>query len=163
MEQAVSNLNNETIYSILKNSKGKYVKADRKVIFGNNSKMWQKQVENYINNSIRNNKDINVIAQDGFNYRTAFFEDYNGDYYKINMSIGKNGNINTIYNVGKLEQRKRPVISGSSVNNGANGSLTVNNIPQSNNNVKSDISTKYSMQESPNNTQNISEHDLLKI
>lgn len=45
------------------------------------------------------------------------------------MSIGKNGTINTIYNVGKLEQRKRPVISGSSVNNnGANGSLSASNI-----------------------------------
>ena len=67
----------------------------------------------------------------------------------------KNGNVNTIYNVGKLEQRKRPVISGSSVNNGANGSLTANNIPQSTQNVNNDISsTKYSMQENNINTEN---------
>lgn len=224
-EQTINNLNNETIYSILNNSKGKYVKADRQVISGKNPLKWEKQVENYINNQIRKGKDVNVItedgdiltitedtagkakfrnnyidkngqkhylsndefltklsaevhidelgriskqtnkntvpdyknhafAKDGFNYRTAFFEDYNGDYYKITMSIGKNGNINTIYNVGKLEQRKRPVISGSSVNNGANGSLTANNIPQSTQNVNSSTSTRYSMQENKNNTNN---------
>ena len=39
------------------------------------------------------------FAQDGFNYRTAYFEDYNGDYYRITMSVGKNKNINTIYNI----------------------------------------------------------------
>ena len=78
-----------------------------------------------------------IIAKNGFDYRSAFFEDNNGDYYKITMSIGKNETINTIYNVGKLEQRKRPVISGSSVNNNsANGSLSGNNIPQSKEKVK---------------------------
>lgn len=211
-----SNLNT-TMFSIQQDSKGnKYVKADRKVLTGNNPLLWETQIEQYINDKIRNNEDVNVMApdgdiltitkdtagkakfrnyyidkngnkhymknnefytklsaeahidelgsvskkinkklipdykshsfaKDGFNYRTAFFEDFNGDYYKLTMSVGKNGNINTIYNVGKLEQRKRPVISGSSVNNGASGSLTINNISQPNINVKSDTSTKYSI------------------
>lgn len=211
-----SNLNT-TMFSIQQDSKGnKYVKADRKVLTGNNPLLWETQIEQYINDKIRNNEDVNVMApdgdiltitkdtagkakfrnyyidkngnkhymknnefytklsaeahidelgsvskkinkklipdykshsfaKDGFNYRTAFFEDFNGDYYKLTMSVGKNGNINTIYNVGKLEQRKRPVISGSSVNNGASGSLTTDNISQPNINVKSDTSTKYSI------------------
>ena len=223
-ESAIKNIKN-TKFAIKNTPIGKYVKADRQVITGNNHLKWEKQVENYINDCIRKNKDVNVFtgdgeiltitkntsgkakfrnyytdsngkkhymtndefytkllaevhidelgqiskkinkkpvpdkknhpfAKDGFYYHTAFFEDFNGDYYKITMSIGKNGNIKTIYNVGKLEQRKRPVISGSSVNNGANGSLTMNNIPQSNKTVKSSISTKYSMQELKNNSSN---------
>ncbi len=207
-EQMVNNIQKGTEFSIENNSKGKYVKADRQVIKGNNPLDWEKQVENYINDIIRNNKDVNVLtdngeiltitkdtagkakfrnyfidnngnrqymdnnqfytkllaevhidelaqiskkinktsildyknhnfAKNGFDYRSAFFEDNNGDYYKITMSIGKNETINTIYNVGKLEQRKRPVISGSSVNNNsANGSLSGNNIPQSKEKVK---------------------------
>lgn len=202
-------------YSIQKDVKGnKYVRADRQVITGSNSLMWEDQIEKYINNKIRNDRDISVIASDedvlsitsntagkskfrnyymdkkgnkhymndiefyiklsaeahidelgtvskkinkktvpdyknhnfaknGFDYRIAFFEDFDGNYYKLTMSIGKNRNINTIYNIGKIEQRKRPVISGSSVNNGANGSLTINNVPQSNIVVKSDTTNNY--------------------
>ena len=222
----ISNLKDK-MFSIQQDSNGnKYVKADRKVLTGNNPLIWEMQIEKYINDKIRNNQDVNVIAPDGdiltitkdtagkakfrnyyidkngnkhymnnnefytklsaeahidelgsiskkinkkiipdyknhnfaingFNYRTAFFEDFNGDYYKLTMSVGTNGKINTIYNVGKLEQRKRPVISGSSVNNGAIGSLTANNIPQTNNNVNSGTSstTKYSIPTNKNNTQ----------
>lgn len=75
----------------------------------------------------------------------------------------KNGNVNTIYNVGKLEQRKRPVISGSSVNNGANGSLTTNNVSQTTQNVNSNTSTRYSMQENQNNAQNVIKETDLSI
>lgn len=224
----ISNLKDK-MFSIQQDSNGnKYVKADRKVLTGNNPLIWEMQIEKYINDKIRNNQDVNVIAPDGdiltitkdtagkakfrnyyidkngnkhymnnnefytklsaeahidelgsiskkinkkiipdyknhnfaingFNYRTAFFEDFNGDYYKLTMSVGTNGKINTIYNVGKLEQRKRPVISGSSVNNGAIGSLTANNIPQKSNNVNSDTSstTKYSIPIDKNNTQEL--------
>ena len=75
----------------------------------------------------------------------------------------KNGNVNTIYNVGKLEQRERPVISGSSVNNGANGSLTTNNVSQTTQNVNSNTSTRYSMQENQNNAQNVIKETDLSI
>lgn len=65
------------------------------------------------------------------------------------MSIGKNGSINVIYNGGKLEQRKRPVISGSSVKNDANESSYANNISQSEQTIKfSDISNNNDMQNS---------------
>lgn len=32
---------------------------------------------------------------------------YDGQYYKITMSIGKNGNIDTIYNIGKMDKKNR--------------------------------------------------------
>lgn len=225
-----TSLNNEIKSSIMQNSKGKYVKADRQVITGINPLQWETQVENYINNSIRNGKDIDIItdsgeiltitndtagkakfrnyytdkngqrhymndndfytkllsevhidelgsiskkinkipipdyknhsfAKNGFDYRSAYFEDFNGDYYKITMSVGKNGTIDTIYNVGKLEQRKRPVISGSSAtSSGANGSLTSNNILQNGTNVKSSVTTTNNNTHNSENNSKWQEH-----
>lgn len=43
-----------------------------------------------------------AFAKDGFTYRTAYFEDFNGDYYRVRLSIGNNGTVATIYNVGKM-------------------------------------------------------------
>ncbi len=171
-------------YSIAQNSKGKYVKASRQVIKGNNPKEWAGQVERYINDSIRKNKDVmfagadgnlfvittdtagkarfrNVVdengkkrrmtdseyatklraethideliqtsktgksrddskshsfAKDGFNYRKAYFEDFDGTYYEVTISVGKNGIVNTVYNVGRLDKRTNPSYSGSKTN-----------------------------------------------
>ena len=165
--------------NIKRNSKGEYIKANRKVITGNDSTVWRKQAENYINKQIRKGKDVKVIAPDGealtitkdtagkakfrnfyldkngnkhymtdqefkvkliaevhidelaqiskkinkkviadtknhpfakngFNYRNAYFENFDGNYYYIIMSVGKNGNINTIYNIGQLRKRRNP-------------------------------------------------------
>lgn len=99
------------------------------------------------------------FAKDGFNYRTAYFEDEDGQYYKITMSVGKNGDINTIYNVGKMQQaQKNRSKSTNSELKGSNGSDTANSriasnnsIPQTQENVNSDT-TNYSMQESENNS-----------
>lgn len=44
------------------------------------------------------------FAKDGFYYRTAYFEDFDGKYYKLTLSVGKSGEINTVYNVGKLKE-----------------------------------------------------------
>ena len=43
----------------------KYVRADRQVIFGNDPDSWSMQVENYINDKIRNGEDISLVAEDG--------------------------------------------------------------------------------------------------
>lgn len=48
------------------------------------------------------------FAKNGFNYRTAYFEDYDGQYYKITISVGENGKIATVYNVGKLKKDTLP-------------------------------------------------------
>ncbi|MGI6270594.1 MAG: hypothetical protein ACOYKJ_08730 [Candidatus Howiella sp.] len=51
------------------------------------------------------------FAKDGFNYRTAYFQDFDGSYYHITMSVGKNGLINTVYNVGKIKETERPLVA----------------------------------------------------
>ena len=220
-------LNNSENYLITQNNKGKYVKADRQVITGNNPLEWETQVENYINDNIRQGKDVQVttengdiltitkdtsgkakfrnqisdkygntrylnnkeflskltaethidelaqisqkinknpipdykkhkFAKDGFDYRSAYFEDFDGQYYKITMSVGKNGDIDTIYNVGKMDKKNRSKSSlvaqrPSDKNITSNEELTsTNSIPSSNKDVNT--TTKYSIQESENNS-----------
>ena len=48
------------------------------------------------------------FAKDGFGYRTAYFEDFDGQYYKIKLSIGKNGDTATVYNVGQITKDALP-------------------------------------------------------
>ena len=48
--------------------------------------------------------DVFFDAKDGFEYRTAFFQDEDGEYYKLKISIGKNGDVATVYNVGKIKK-----------------------------------------------------------
>lgn len=216
---------NKTKLSIEQNNKGKYVKADRQVITGNDSLKWEAQVENYINNNIRQGKDVQVetengdiltitkdtagkarfrnkitdkngntrylnnkeflskltaethvdelaqisqkinkkpipdyknhkFARDGFDYRSAYFEDFDGQYYKITMSVGKNGIIDTIYNIGKMDKKNRSKSSlvaqrPSDKKITSNEEITsINSIAP----IKDDVNTtKYSMQESKNN------------
>lgn len=44
------------------------------------------------------------FAKNGFSYRTAYFQDYDGEYYKITITVGQNGNVSTVYNVGKIKK-----------------------------------------------------------
>lgn len=66
-----------------------------------------------------------AMASAGWNYRTAYFLDFDGKYYRctISVSIGKNGN--AVYNIGEMEERSFPTaqkaLSGSSANSGALG------------------------------------------
>ncbi len=100
------------------------------------------------------------FAKDGFDYRRAYFEDFDGQYYKITMSVGKNGNINTIYNIGRLDNLSKKNRSKFSVTAQRPLSQTtnkenlssINSIPQTKNN--GNTNTKYSMQENKNNTEN---------
>ena len=41
---------------------------------------------------------------DGFTYRKADYMDSDGQYYSMTLSIGKNGEINSIYNLGKIKE-----------------------------------------------------------
>lgn len=155
-----------------------YVEEDRNVLSGNNPEVWKTQIQDYINNQIRNGEDVTVYAEDGealtitsdtagkarfrnyvtnsdgskrimsdseyatklraeshidelataslgngktipdtkahafakdgFTYRTAYFKDKSG-YYRITISVGKNGSVNTVYNVGKIKEARFPV------------------------------------------------------
>ena len=67
---------------------------------GKVSKRGKKVVEDYKKHD---------FAKDGFNYRTAYFRDFDGSYYKLTISVGQNGNINTIYNVGKIKEVPFPL------------------------------------------------------
>lgn len=49
-----------------------------------------------------------AFASGGWNYRTAYFEDFDGKYYSFQISTGKNGKVNTIYNVNEIEEAGFP-------------------------------------------------------
>lgn len=56
------------------------------------------------------------FAKDGFTYRKAYFEDFDGQYYEITLSVGHNGTVATVYNVGKIEKSVLPsakIIAGA--------------------------------------------------
>lgn len=77
-------------------------------------------------------KESYKLRKDDFNkfeYRKAYFEDSNGDLFRMNISIGIDDNGNkTIYNIGNIRQRKNVANSGSSTKSGAqatsNNSIT---------------------------------------
>lgn len=193
-------------YSIAIGPKGKYVRADRQVIFGNDPESWREQAENYINGKIRKGEDIQLIAEDGetftlssvsaskmtspyksdaikindneyetklnaathidelvkvskhknqkpdidgkhgafaedgWKYRTAWFQDFDGRYYKLSFSVALNKDGSVIYNIGDIEERSLPTINGSSVKDGAlNGEASsTTKLPQSAESVKRD-------------------------
>lgn len=49
-----------------------------------------------------------TFAKNGFTYRRAYFEDFDGQYYEITLSIGHNGTVATVYNVGKISKGALP-------------------------------------------------------
>ena len=53
-------------------------------------------------NSAKDNKN-HPFSKDGFTYRRAYFEDFDGQYYEVTLSIGHNGTVATVYNVGKIK------------------------------------------------------------
>lgn len=75
----------------------------------------------------RNAKDENAkhgdMAAGGWNYRTAYFLDFDNTYYEctISVSIGKQGN--AVYNIGEMKKRSFPTVpkalTGSSADSGA--------------------------------------------
>ncbi len=48
------------------------------------------------------------FAKDGFTYRRAYFKDFDGQYYEVTLSIGHNGTVATVYNVGKIKEGVSP-------------------------------------------------------
>lgn len=213
-------------YSIKTFADGKkYVKADRQVFSGNDSKKWGRQVTNYINDTIRNGKDVTVYAQDGdaltitrdtagkaafrndvrqkdgtkrpmtdeeyavklraeshideisqvsrrgnkdvpdtkrhsfakdgFNYRSAYFLDNDGKYYRLTLSVGKNGVINTVYNVGKIKEEGEYSLSGSKPVTDKSATMrspsSIDSISNSTENVNNKSQEKFSLKSIPNN------------
>lgn len=187
----------------------RYVQADRQVITGNDPKQWARQVERYINDEIRQGKDVTVygadgdpltitrdtagkakfrnyitypdgskrrmdnqeygaklraeshidqvsavsnrgnrivpdtkkhnFAKDGFNYRTAYYRDTDGTYYRLTISVGKNGDINSVYNIGKLKEAPFPDVAQRPGSNAVKGEASNTTIPQSGTGVNNSI------------------------
>lgn len=83
------------------------------------------------------------MAKDGWNYRTAYFMDFDGKYYRtrISVALGKDGSI--VYNIGEMQERSTPQINGSSGNSGAQrGNASANSILTDGENVKPKFSLK---------------------
>lgn len=48
----------------------------------------------------------NDIGEDGFNYYTAYFRDFDGNHYRITFSAGVNENDETVYSIGRIRKRE---------------------------------------------------------
>ena len=88
----------------------------------------------------------NGFAENGFNYRSAYFRDLDGKYYKLRLSVGLNSDGKEAYNIGKIEEIPFPdkSVSGSK----ANGMISLNNKISQKDNV---VNTHYT-QEIENNS-----------
>lgn len=88
----------------------------------------------------------NDIGEDGFNSYVAYFEDRDGQYYRISFVSALNGNEETAYSIGNIQKRKKPTTgNGSSTReSGAlnGGRLSTDSISRNSENVK-----RYSLKE----------------
>ena len=90
------------------------------------------------------------MAGKGWNYRTAYFMDFDGKYYKTTISVAQGADGSVIYNVGQMQERSAPQIGGSSGKPGAlRGNASKNSIRQSSENSQGEKSggTKFSIRE----------------
>ena len=104
------------------------------------------------------------MAKDGWNYRTAYFMDFDGKYYRtrISVALGKDGGI--VYNIGEMQERSTPQINGSSGNSGAQrGNASGISILTDGENVKPKFSLKAPVEETKNllALHNLTEKNLL--
>lgn len=73
------------------------------------------------------------FAKDGFVYKTAYFQDYDGQYYRINLSVGIKDKIATVYNIGKIKEDKLPsakliaVVGSKPLGNLSSNNIILNN------------------------------------
>lgn len=89
-------------------------------------------------NVVDHNSRHGGMASGGWNYRTAFFKDFDGKYYKITISTAQSADSRMIYNIGQMQERSTPQIDGSSTaNSGAlRGGASVDSLSRGAQNVK---------------------------
>lgn len=89
-------------------------------------------------NVVDHNSRHGGMASRGWNYRTAFFKDFDGKYYKITISTAQSADGKMIYNIGQMQERSIPQIDGSSAaNSGAlRGDASVDSLSRGVQNVK---------------------------
>lgn len=95
-------------------------------------------------NVVDHNSRHGDMASSGWNYRTAFFKDFNGKYYKVTISTAQSADGKMIYNIGQMQERSIPQINGSSAaDSGAlRGNASVDSLSRGAQNVK----LKFSME-----------------
>lgn len=84
------------------------------------------------------------MASGGWNYRTAYFMDFDGKYYKTTISVAEGAGGSIVYNVGHMKEEAFPKIKGSYAEkgNGPRGNTSTNSIRQSNENSQEKSSDK---------------------
>ena len=89
------------------------------------------------------------MASSGWNYRTAFFKDFDGKYYKVTISTAQSADGKIIYNIGQMQERSIPQINGSSTaNSGAlRGDALEDSLSRDTQNVKSKFSMETPVEE----------------
>ncbi|MBQ6698741.1 MAG: hypothetical protein IJN09_06820, partial [Oscillospiraceae bacterium] len=89
-------------------------------------------------------------ASGGWNYRTAYFKDFDGKYYQCAISVMTGTDGNAVYNIGQMRERSFPTILGSSgANTGALNQKTSfdNSISEVEENVNTKSSRKRNEEE----------------
>lgn len=88
----------------------------------------------------------NDIGEDGFNSYVSYFEDSDGQYYRVSFVSALNGNEETAYSIGNIQKRKKPTTgNGSSARESSalnGGRLSESSVPQNGENVKKRYSLK---------------------
>ena len=210
-----------------------FVRASERVITGDNTEIWKKQVANYINSVIRNYNNLQIyttegdcltitrdtaykagnrnlvkekhgayrkmndeefktklnaevhineiaeiskrsnkpltpdvknhkFAKDGFEYRNVFFQDFDGQYYKLTISIGVKENVSTVYNIGKIKKDTLPV-SKSALSGSKAHSVSTNSITQSEANVNTKFSKKMISETEKSRQELLKTNDNLRV
>lgn len=73
------------------------------------------------------------FASKGWQYRVAYFQDFDGEYYRVTISAAINDDGKIVYNIGKMRRRDFFDNRGSSAKGGAQGVREIsseNSLPQ---------------------------------
>ena len=62
----------------------------------------------------RNGKHVNDIGEDGFDTFTTYFEDSDGQYYRVRFTAGVNEDMDAAYSIGLMDKRNHRSSAGSS-------------------------------------------------
>lgn len=100
-------------------------------------------------NVVDHNSRHGDMASSGWNYRTAFFKDFDGKYYKVTISTAQSADGKMIYNIGQMQERSIPQINGSSTaDSGAlRGDALEYSLSRDTQNVKSKFSMETPVEE----------------
>lgn len=95
-------------------------------------------------NVVDHNSRHGDMASSGWNYRTAFFKDFGGKYYKVTISTAQSADGKMIYNIGQMQERSIPQINGSSTAN--SGALRGDALDYSLSRDTQNVKSKFSME-----------------